>query len=148
MLSVFPFLSTWKYLRRLAWLSLPVAFSGVVAIAFRLTPSPAGVGTHRELGLPPCPFFYFTGLKCPGCGLTTSFTCLVHFQWLNAFKAHPLGPFLFLLFALLAIFSLLEFANYLTPLRKLLDGHYSGFVNVTVGAYVGVWILRMFWALV
>lgn len=148
MLSTLPLSSVWGYLRRLAWLALPLAFSVVVVIASRLTPSSAGVGTHRELGLPPCPFYYFTGLKCPGCGLTTSFTCVVHFRWLDAFKAHPLGPFLFLLFALLAISSLLEFGNYSTPLRKLLNGHYSGFVNVTVSAYVAVWILRMLWALV
>lgn len=137
-----------SFLRRLGWLGLPMAFAGVALVASRLPPNPLGFGTHRALGLPPCPFLYFTGLKCPGCGLTTSFACLMHLQWVKAFQAHPLGPFLFLLFALLAIFSLLEFADYPTPLGKLLDGHYARPLQTAVAIYVGVWIGRMVWAFV
>lgn len=140
--------SSRAFLRRLGWLALPLSFALVTLVASRLTPNTSGVGTHRALGLPPCPFFYFTGLKCPGCGLTTSFACLMHLQWVKAFEAHPLGPLLFLLFALLSIFSLLEFAGYPTPLRKLLNGHYARTLQAAVGLYVGIWILRMFWTLV
>ena len=144
MISVFS-LIPWRQLRRLGWLGLPISFSLVALLASQILPNPTGVGTHQALGLPPCPFFYITGFKCPGCGLTTSFSCLMHLQWINAFRAHPLGPLIFLLLALLSVFSLLEFTNYPTPLRKLLEGHYSGLVQTSVGAYVAVWVLRMFW---
>jgi len=58
----------------------------------------AGHGTHQELGLPPCPTALFLNRPCPGCGLTTSWTALLHGQWSLAFHAHPLGPAMYALF--------------------------------------------------
>ena len=49
----------------------------VLLIAAWLPPSPSGTGTHtRGLGLPPCNFLVTTGLPCPACGMTTSFSWL------------------------------------------------------------------------
>ena len=66
-----------------------------------LLPVPRGQG--GQIGhLPPlCLFYHLTGLPCPGCGLTRSFVCLGHGQFLEALHWHPLGPAIFLLFALL-----------------------------------------------
>jgi hypothetical protein len=48
------------------------------------------------LGLPSlCPFHNWTGIPCPGCGMTRSFVSLAHGQIGAAFEYHPLGPLLF-----------------------------------------------------
>lgn len=126
-------------MRRPAWLIPPFAFMLILGIARMLKPDPSGHGTHQALGLPPCLFFAGTGLPCPSCGLTTSFSHLVRLQWSQAFQANPLGPVLFLLFALVAIFSLLEFFGGSTPLRKLLNGQGTGWIYGGVVIYLTVW---------
>jgi hypothetical protein len=73
--------------------------SGVFAASI-LLPLPASNG--RIAHLPSvCLFYNLTGLPCPGCGLTRSFVCLGHGHWREALHWHPLGPLLFLVFALL-----------------------------------------------
>jgi hypothetical protein len=67
-----------------------------VALAFVVTPAPLGVGTHEQLGFPPCLFHLFTGLPCPFCGMTTAFAHMARGQVLDALRCQPLGPFLFL----------------------------------------------------
>ncbi len=72
--------------RRLA-ASEVVAAVGVAAL---------GVGAllpvdHIEDGPIICPFRRLTGLPCPGCGLTRSWTYLMHGWWRDAFLAHPFG---------------------------------------------------------
>lgn len=64
---------------------------------------PHGHGTHQQLGLPPCPSVMLLGRPCPGCGLTTSWTALLHGDLATAFHVHPLGPVLYLCFTLTAI---------------------------------------------
>lgn len=74
-----------------------LAFPAVVlGIARSLHPSAAGMGTHEQLGLPPCRFLAFTGFPCPSCGLTTSFAYAAHFHFQQAFFASPFGLLLFL----------------------------------------------------
>lgn len=50
--------------------------------------------THRQLGLPPCGFYAMTGLPCPSCGFTTSFSLLVHLDPVNAVRANSVGALL------------------------------------------------------
>lgn len=78
----------------------------VTAFAIYLHPDPHGHGTHQELGLPPCPSVLLFDRPCPGCGLTTSWTAFVHGDFAMAFKAHPLGPFLYVFFTAGALLSL------------------------------------------
>jgi hypothetical protein len=42
-----------------------------------------------------CPFRYFTGLPCPGCGLTRSFCAMSQGHFCDAMAFHILGPVLF-----------------------------------------------------
>lgn len=37
----------------------------------------------------PCPVRLATGLKCPGCGVTTLFLCLLRGDWAGAWAANP-----------------------------------------------------------
>ena len=52
------------------------------------------------LGLP-CPIEHFTGVRCPGCGMTRAVAALVKGQWTQAFGHHGMVwslPLLALLF--------------------------------------------------
>ncbi|MDQ3813750.1 MAG: DUF2752 domain-containing protein [Armatimonadota bacterium] len=97
----------WSELTRveLPWF---LGLAAVVALSFWLTPSPQLYGTHRQLGLPPCPMTLLFHTRCPTCGLTTSFTAAAHGQWTTAFQAHPAGPFLWSATVLAALFFLLQ----------------------------------------
>ncbi|MFN0121832.1 MAG: DUF2752 domain-containing protein [Blastocatellia bacterium] len=76
----------------------PGALSALTLVTARwLTPSPTGVGTHRQLGFPPCIFLTLSGWPCPGCGLTTSFAHAARLDFAAAWHAHPFGPLAFLL---------------------------------------------------
>jgi hypothetical protein len=78
-----------------------VAGAGLLGLLFAsrwLTPDPRGLGTHEQLGLPPCGFYLWWGVPCPSCGMTTSWAWLVQFEFAEAFTQHAGG-------ALLGIFS-------------------------------------------
>jgi hypothetical protein len=85
--------------RWLCWL-VAVALMAPFAVACVLKPDARGFGTHQQLGLPPCTFQFLWEIPCPGCGMTTSYACLVRGQWGAALTANPAG-------ALLAVGSLL-----------------------------------------
>ncbi|MCC7535331.1 MAG: DUF2752 domain-containing protein [Deltaproteobacteria bacterium] len=85
-----------KLLSRVVWAVLGLGALTVVVIAAILHPSTEGHGTHTQLGLPPCGFLVVTGYPCPGCGLTTSFSAMAHFDPVLAAFANPFGVLLFL----------------------------------------------------
>src|SRR4051794_26286056 len=55
---------------------------------------PQQMGTHRQLGLPPCNFLRLTGYPCPSCGMTTSFALLAHGDVVNSLRANAVGTLL------------------------------------------------------
>ncbi len=74
---------------------------GILALAVLLTarflePSPAGVGTHQQLGLPPCLFLTMTTIPCPLCGLTTSLSLAARGMIFAALLVQPFGLVIFL----------------------------------------------------
>lgn len=71
----------------------------VLTLAARLQPDPSGVGTHHQLGLPPCGLLLMTGVPCMTCGMTTSFTELAHGHVLRSVIAQPAGTVLAILTA-------------------------------------------------
>ena len=83
-----------------------VTWAMVTFIGACLHASPTGHGTHEQLGLPPCPSVLFFSRPCPGCGLTTSWTALIHGNLSFAFHAHPLGPVLYAFFTVTAFMAL------------------------------------------
>jgi hypothetical protein len=60
-------------------------------VARMLKPAAAGLGTHEQLGLPACIFHRLTGIPCPSCGLTTSFSHFAHFEFAASFLTQPFG---------------------------------------------------------
>jgi hypothetical protein len=70
----------------------------VFAIGALLNPyeedgTPKLMGTHRgpPLNLPDCTFKEITGLPCPSCGMTTSFSLLIHGDPWNSLRANFAG---------------------------------------------------------
>lgn len=56
--------------------------------------TPLRLATHRQLGLPPCNFVLLTGMPCPSCGMTTSFSLLVHGDLRASLRANWVGTLL------------------------------------------------------
>lgn len=77
------------------------AASLLLLVGRLLQPASAGVGTHEQLGLPPCAFLHFTGIPCPGCGLTTSVAHAAHLHFYESVVTQPFGFVVFLLAVLI-----------------------------------------------
>jgi len=80
---------------RLVGLVLFLPSAVILGIAMWLTPDPAGMGTHQQLGLGGCAILTISGYPCPMCGMTTTFTHLAHLQFIKGFINQPFGVFLF-----------------------------------------------------
>src|SRR5690606_36433591 len=65
-----------------------------LAVAARLTPDPAGLGTHQQLGFPPCTIRAMWGVRCAACGMTTSWAYFVRGQLASSVRANPAGAML------------------------------------------------------
>lgn len=50
--------------------------------------------THTQLGLPKCNMVVATGKPCPACGMTTSFSLLIHGDVVASLKANWVGTLL------------------------------------------------------
>jgi hypothetical protein len=123
-------------------LVLFLLWAAMVLAAASLTPDPSGHGTHRQLGLPPCAFNAATGKLCPSCGLTTSFTSIAHLDLRAATQAHTLGPLLFGLMAVLAVYFLSKFVfayRIVLPYRLVLTSNF-----ILLGIYLLYGIGRIF----
>src|SRR5262249_22632307 len=132
-------------MRRCYWWLLPLSFLAVLAAAAWLHPDPRGFGTHRALGLPPCLFFALTGLPCPSCGLTTSFTWLVHGHLWKAFVAHPFGPLLFTVYTLFAFGGTLKGLGKAWPKWLLLKRREGLVLYTLLALFLGTWLFRLFY---
>lgn len=83
-----------------------------------------------------------TGIPCPGCGLTTSFSHMAHGHIVSGFAAHLMGPPLFLLTLFVALFAPYAIVKK-KPLVTLLDSKWSAPVLIlssTLGMLT--WMLR------
>ncbi len=63
----------------------------LLLIALHLKPSPTGTGTHTALGLADCAFLKSTGIPCPSCGMTTSFSWFARGNLVASFYIQPMG---------------------------------------------------------
>lgn len=77
------------------------------ALARHLEPNSSGLGTHQQLGLPPCSMRLILGIRCPGCGMTTSWSHFIRGDWHQSL-ATSLGGFLFALLAVWIAFLALR----------------------------------------
>ena len=68
---------------------------GVVIASAVLTPSDSAVSLFGYVVPPLCTWKQLTGMDCPGCGLTRSFTYMGHGEIGLAFAKHYFGPILY-----------------------------------------------------
>ena len=76
---------------------LAVVAAGLVSllvIAAWLRPNPLGMGTHQQLGLPPCTVVALYDMRCPSCGMTTSWSWLVRGRVIRSLQSNVGGTML------------------------------------------------------
>lgn len=83
---------TWPW--RLVFFVLGAGLIGLLVTAALLSADPRGFGTHEQLGLYPCSAQFLLGFRCPACGMTTSWTRLLHGDVLGALAANVGGTLL------------------------------------------------------
>ena len=86
---------------RISALLAGLALAALLVVAALLTPDPAGFGTHRQLGCPPCTVWKLFHIRCPVCGMTTAWAYTVRGQLWSAATVNCGG----LLLAVLSILS-------------------------------------------
>jgi len=120
--------------------------AGIIALfvlCSTLSPDPRGLGTHEQLGLPPCGLQSMFGTPCPSCGMTTAWTLFSHGQWLRSAQVN-LGGFLMALLAIPTCMSLLmasiqgRWQNWL-PRPLLITGLFLMILLITFAQ----WIIRL-----
>ncbi|MCC7145521.1 MAG: DUF2752 domain-containing protein [Phycisphaeraceae bacterium] len=97
-------LPTRAWNRALALLILAFTL-GLLVPAARLQPDPSGMGTHTQLGLPPCPWPTTYGYPCPTCGVTTAAALAAHGRLIEALIVQPAGALLTVALAAAALLS-------------------------------------------
>lgn len=119
-------------------------FSGIILIIARvLRPSPKGVGTHEQLGIPPCLFLKLTGVPCPSCGLTTSFAHAARFNFIASFITQPFGLIAFCLTVLCIPLSIYLIRRR-TPWSELIHARYADrIMYVLIALFILSWIYKI-----
>jgi len=88
---------------RAVWAVVALAGCSVLGIAAWLVPAECGYGTHEQLFTGPCAAILISGMPCPTCGMTTSFSMVMHGRLYDAFIAQPAGMLLCLATMLLVV---------------------------------------------
>lgn len=94
--------------------------------------------------MPSCSLHFFTGLYCPGCGMTRALHAALHLRFIDAFSYNLLWPFI-ILFVLGAFYIWLYFLitgkDPFVPFNSFFKKHsYSGWVAIIL--LFAFWILR------
>ncbi len=92
--------------RRLQALGLAISAVTLLCVAFFLSPSSEGVGTHQQLGLPTCGWILVADVPCPTCGMTTAWSYTVRGDLISAFRAQPMGMTTAIITVIVAIAAL------------------------------------------
>ena len=119
---------------RLMALGLAAASLALIYTAWRLTPSPDGIGTHTALGYLGCSMLINTGYPCPTCGMTTSFAWFYRGNLPASFYVQPAGFVAAYLVGMLLLLSLYE-AFTGRPLHRLMR-FFPGKAMLIIGATV------------
>ncbi|QDV43644.1 hypothetical protein Enr13x_35010 [Stieleria neptunia] len=95
------------WLLRIAAAGVAALLVGLLATAWTLQPDSSGLGTHHQLGLPPCSIRVLFGIRCPSCGMTTSWAHAMNGDFLAAARAN-VGGFLLAFYALACLGTMLQ----------------------------------------
>jgi hypothetical protein len=132
-----------QLVQRSLWALLALASGSVLALSRLLEPAPEGIGTHTQLGLPPCGFLALFSLPCPACGLTTSFAHLARLDLLASLRAHPLGLPLFVMVCLFWVRALRGVVAGGSPARLIEHRQAGRAALLLCFALLAVWSVRL-----
>ena len=115
----------------------------MLLIARLLLPSADGVGTHRQLGLPPCAFLHFTGVPCPSCGLTTSVAHAARLHFYESIITQPFGLIIFISAALSIPLSIYLWRRRVpwSKLKRLPVGNLV--IYLTIALFILSWLYKI-----
>ncbi|MDZ4755226.1 MAG: DUF2752 domain-containing protein [Phycisphaerae bacterium] len=122
--------------RRSAALIVFVGAIALLAMAAWLSPDRSGLGTHHQLGLPPCNWVTAAGVPCPTCGMTTAFAAAADGDLLASLRAQPFGCVLAIATAAAAVV-----AAFVAATGGGLGGHLLRLVTPRVGWFILVFAL-------
>lgn len=100
---------------------------------------PRSHGTHRQLGLPACTLKSLTGVGCPSCGMTTTFSLVMHGDPVAAWHTNWAG-------CVIAGLSLLGTAWFVAVAAGLPPGRLTADEVVKVMTIVGMGLAMARWA--
>jgi hypothetical protein len=128
-----------------------LALMAVFAVAIWLNPynddgSPRRMATHQNMGLPPCTFYASTGLPCPSCGMTTSFSLLMHGDVANSLRANAVGTLLAVFCLVLIPWCLVSAVCRRTLFLHSVERALTGVVLVFLSLMLLRWGIVLVWA--
>lgn len=77
--------------QRAVSLVIALGCAAVLILGAWMDPSPAGHGTHTQLGIPPCGWKFALGYPCATCGMTTAVSHAAHGDVWSSVKVQPFG---------------------------------------------------------
>ena len=133
----------WTASERLAFASVAIILLVLLGIASWLVPDPAGLGTHQQLGLPGCTMMTVFGVRCPACGMTTSWAHTLDGDLVSGIRASLSGVML----CLASLFLMLAFICSAISGRGFRGVRLSLFVLILLGSIVSIsvveWLIRL-----
>lgn len=120
---------------RLAAMLVALVPLALLITAGLLSPAQQGLGTHQQLGLPPCSLRVLAGIRCPACGMTTSWSYFARGNWLASINTNAGGFLLALLCIAIIVLAAQVARRGHLPSPRIQNG-------VTIAA-VGVFIVTL-----
>jgi hypothetical protein len=140
--DVVPVLGLWV---RSSLIGIAAGLVLVFVVAALLNPYQANgearlMETHRQMGLPPCTFYRYSGLPCPSCGMTTSFALLIRGDIVNSLRANAVGTILAVLCLAIVPWSL---ASAVLKRPVFIASIETALLKIVIG-FLGLMFLRWF----
>lgn len=114
-----------------------------LAVSRLLTPDPSGMGTHQQLGLPPCSMRVLFGIPCPSCGMTTSWALFSRGEFATSFSVNPAG----FLLACLTVIGLLIGITAIARKKPVSKPQFQSTVLTTLAIFAFA-IIHWLWKLI
>nr|WP_255712941.1 DUF2752 domain-containing protein [Rhodopirellula sp. JC740] len=119
-----------------------LGLAALLVTARVLEPAAGGLGTHQQLGLPPCSMRVLFGVRCPACGMTTSWSWLTRGDLMASAEA-SLSGMLLGLYALVVVVLGLRWAGSGRSPRSRVNW-WLGFGVVSIGVVCATeWLVRL-----
>ena len=130
---------TWRVLACLSGL----AVLAILVVARCLEPASEGFGTHQQLGLPPCTSVALFGIRCPSCGMTTSWSLATRGEFFEAARVNCGG----LLLAIIALAYIPASCYFTWRGRSTRGGWFSLALGISILTSLAIAIAQWLWRL-